>query len=67
VRKATGDGDRGVSLVFNERADRPTMQIRRTIGLEDLDPGQYRLTLSIVEEGSGARASRSRLINVTTR
>jgi tetratricopeptide (TPR) repeat protein len=67
VRKATGDGDRGVSLVFNERADRPTMQIRRTIGLEDLDPGQYRLTLSIVEEGSGARASRSRLINVTPR
>ena len=67
VRKATDARDRGVSLVFNERADRPTMQVRRTIGLEDLEPGQYRLTLTIVEEGTGARASRSRLINVTPR
>ena len=39
VRKAEaeGDDDPGVSLVFNDRADRPTMQIRRTIGLDELE------------------------------
>ncbi len=66
VRKLEGN-DRGVSLVFNERADRPTMQLRRTIGLEDLAPGQYRLTVTIVEGGTGARATRSRLLNVAPR
>lgn len=67
VRKLEGADDRGVSLVFNEQADRPTMQIRRTIGLDDLEPGQYRLTVTIVEKGTGATASRSRLLNVTRR
>ena len=67
VRKADGKDDRGVSLVFNERAERPVLQIRRTIGLDDLEPGQYRLSVTVVEEGTGARATRSRLINVTRR
>jgi hypothetical protein len=67
VRELDGNHDSGVSLVFNERADRPTMRIRRTIGLEDLAPGQYRLTVTIVEEGTGARATRSRLLNVVRR
>ncbi|HEU4829936.1 MAG TPA: hypothetical protein VFT04_12140 [Gemmatimonadales bacterium] len=67
VRKAEGDDERGVSLVFNERAEHPAMQIRRTIGLDDLEPGQYRLTVTIVEEGTGAKATRSRLINVVPR
>lgn len=67
VRELEGNDDRGVSLVFRERADRSTMQVRRTIGLEDLAPGQYRLTVTIVEEGTGARATRSRLLNVVRR
>jgi tetratricopeptide (TPR) repeat protein len=65
VRKADGKDARGVSLVFNERADREVMPIRRTIGLDDLAPGQYRLTVTIVEEGTNVAATRSRLINVT--
>jgi hypothetical protein len=64
VRKANGGDGRSVSLVFNERADRPVMQLRRTIGLEDLEPGPYELSVTIVEEGTGARATRSRRINV---
>ena len=67
VRRLDGGDDRGVSLVFDEKADRPAMQLRRTIGLEDLDPGQYRLTVTIVEEGTGATATRSRLLNITRR
>jgi hypothetical protein len=65
VRNADGKDARGVSLVFNERADREVMPIRRTIGLDDLAPGQYRLTVTIVEEGTKVAATRSRLINVT--
>ncbi|MGE5927214.1 MAG: hypothetical protein ACM357_07665, partial [Gemmatimonadota bacterium] len=67
VREVDEKDDWGVSLVFRERADRPTMRIRRTIGLEDLAPGQYRLTVTIVEEGTGARTTRSRLLNVVRR
>lgn len=65
VRRADDEDARGVSLVFNERADREVIPIRRTIGLDDLAPGQYRLTVTIVEEGTKAAATRSRLINVT--
>ena len=65
VRKADDEDARGVSLVFNERADREVMAIRRSIGLDDIPPGQYRLTVTIVEEGAKTAVTRSRLINVT--
>ncbi|HEX6644711.1 MAG TPA: hypothetical protein VF037_08535 [Gemmatimonadales bacterium] len=64
VRRAGDDDGPSVSVVFSETADRPSAAFRRTIGLENIDRGQYRLALTILEKETGTRVSRSRLINV---
>lgn len=64
LRRVGQREDRGVRLLFAETADATSMQIRRTMGLEGLSPGQYRLTVTVVDAETGAQASRERTINV---
>lgn len=64
VRPADDEEGRGVSLLFAERAERTTMHIRRTIGLEGLAEGRYRLRVTLEDRETGERSSRERLINI---
>ncbi len=59
--------DRGVRLLFTETADASSMPIRRTMGLEDLRRGQYRLVVTVEESGTGASATRERVVSVIGR
>ncbi|HLS47916.1 MAG TPA: hypothetical protein VK012_05310, partial [Gemmatimonadales bacterium] len=64
VRKVDAGEDEGVSLIFNETADRRVHHIRRTIGLEGLEVGHYRLLVTIEDPETGARATRERRLNI---
>jgi hypothetical protein len=63
------DGDAGdatgrVQLGFSEKADGPVMRLRRSVALDPLKGGQYRMTVTVTEEGTGRAVTRSRLLNV---
>ena len=59
--------DRGTRLLFSETAEAGSMRVRRTMGLDDLRRGQYRLVVTVEEEGTGAAVSRERMVNVVGR
>lgn len=56
--------NRGTRLLFSETAEAGSMRVRRTMGLDDLRRGQYRLVVTVDEEGTGATVSRERMVNV---
>jgi len=58
--------DRGTRLLFSETAEARSMRVRRTMGLDDLRRGQYRLVVTVEEEGTGATVSRERMVNVVS-
>jgi hypothetical protein len=64
LTRAGQRADRGVRLLFTETADAPSMRVRRTMGLENLQRGQYRLVVTVQETGSGTEATRERMVNV---
>jgi len=49
---------------FEEVAGQPLETKRRGLALADIDPGTYRLTLSIQEEGTRNAVRRTRIIEV---
>jgi hypothetical protein len=55
----------GTSLVFTETADAPTAHVRRTVGLDRLDRGQYLLSVTVRDTVTGGHATREQLLNVT--
>ena len=65
LRRVNEPETRAVRLLFAETADAETMQMRRTMGLEGLRRGQYRLTVTVVDAETGATAVRERVISVT--
>ena len=64
LTRAGQRADRGVRLLFTETADAASMPMRRTMGLENLRRGQYRLVVTVQETGSSASATRERIVNV---
>jgi GWxTD domain-containing protein len=58
--------DRGTRLLFSETAEAASVQVRRTMGLDDLRRGQYRLVVTVEEEGTGATVTRERMVNVVS-
>ena len=64
VDGVSGDADGRVSLGFEETAAAAGQAFRRSIGLDRLKRGQYRLVITMERVGTGERASSERLINV---
>jgi tetratricopeptide (TPR) repeat protein len=60
----SGDAKGTVKLDFTERADREVLPLRRSVALDQLDGGQYRVTVTVTEAGTGRTAVRSRMLNV---
>lgn len=57
-----GNRGAGVRLSFDERPPASRVQGSRTVGLEALKPGQYRLTVTI--EGGGQSVTNTRNLNI---
>jgi tetratricopeptide (TPR) repeat protein len=65
LKAAYGAPKGAVHLTFEERAEHAFVRARRSIGLDKLEPGLYRITVTVTEQGTGRTATRSRLLNVT--
>ena len=50
-RKVFGGGGNKISLSFQQLADGPVTRVSRSLGLQDLGPGTYRLVLSLAGPG----------------
>jgi hypothetical protein len=59
-----GDAKGTVQLGFSEKASGPVMRLRRSVALDPLQGGQYRMTVTVTEDGTGRAVTRSRLLNV---
>lgn len=59
-----GDAEGELRLGFDDRADGAIIVSRRTVSLENLDPGQYRITVTVTDQNSGRTATQTRLLNV---
>ena len=59
-----GDAEGELRLGFDDLAEGALLVSRRTVSLENLDPGQYRVTVTVTEEDTGRTATRTRLLNV---
>ena len=59
-----GDAEGELRLGFNDHAEGALLVSRRTVSLENLDPGQYRITITVTEQDSGRTATQTRLLNV---
>lgn len=64
VKGVYGDAKGTVHLTFSEKAHSSMVRARRSIGLDQLEPGQYRITVTVTEKGSGKRAAQERYLNV---
>jgi len=60
----SGDAKGDLRLSFTERATGSLLPLRRSVALDPLKGGQYRMTVTVVEAATGASVSRSRLLNV---
>jgi hypothetical protein len=61
------DDDDGVTLQFTETAVDRTQHFRRGIGLERLDPGPHRMTVTLRDLETGAETRRTREIRIIER
>jgi hypothetical protein len=64
VKGVYGDAKGTVRLTFNEKAHGSLVRTRRSIGLDKLEPGQYQVTVTVTEQGTGKTAVQSRYLNV---
>lgn len=58
------DDDDGVTLQFTETAVERTQHFRRGMGLERLDPGPHRMTVTLTDLETGAETRRTREIRI---
>ena len=61
--KVFGGGGKKISLSFQQLADGPVTRVSRTLGLQELDQGTYRLVLSLTGPG-GIELQHERLFEV---
>jgi GWxTD domain-containing protein len=64
LKGISGEAKGDVKLGFSETASDALMVLRRSVALDPLKGGQYRMTVTVTEEGTGRTATRSRLLNV---
>lgn len=64
VKGVYGNAKGTVHLGFSEKASDVLVRARRSIGLDKLEQGQYRITVTVTEEGTGKTAVRSRLLTI---
>ena len=64
VKGVYGDAKGTVQLTFNEKAHNALVRARRSIGLSKLETGQYLVTVTVTEQGTGRTAVQSRCLNV---
>ncbi len=64
VKGINGDAKGTVHLTFNEPGRTSLVRARRSIGLDKLETGQYRITVTVTEQGTGRTAVQTRLLNV---
>ena len=64
VKGVYGDAKGTVHLTFKEKAHDALVRARRSIGLSKLEAGQYRVTVTVTEQGTGKTAVQSRYLNV---
>lgn len=64
VKGINGDAKGTVHLTFNEQGRTSLVRARRSIGLDKLETGQYRITVTVTEQGTGRTAVQTRLLNV---
>jgi hypothetical protein len=60
----SGDAKGKVTLSFHEQAHEPLLRLRRSVALDRLEGGQYRMTVTVTEQGTGRTVTRERLLNV---
>lgn len=64
VKGVYGDAKGTVHLTFSETARSALVRSRRSIGLGELEPGQYQVTVTVTEQGTGKTATQSRRLNI---
>jgi hypothetical protein len=64
LKGVAGDARGEVRLGFTETARSTTLRLRRSVALDQLKGGQYRMTVTVTEDGTGKSVTRSRLLNV---
>lgn len=64
VKGVYGDAKGTVHLTFKEKAHDALVRARRSIGLSKLEEGQYQVTVTVTEQGTGKTAVQSRYLNV---
>jgi hypothetical protein len=64
VKGVYGDARGTVHLTFSEQAHGAVVRIRRSIGLDQLETGQYLVTVTVTEQGTGRTAVQRRYLNV---
>ena len=64
VKGVYGDAKGTVHLTFKETASTQLIRTRRSIGLDKLEEGQYQVTVTVTEQGTGRTAVQSRYLNV---
>ncbi len=64
LKKAKSEKE-SIRLRFTFIADTEVLPIRRTLGLNQLERGQYRLTVEVTEEGSSRKVRREQTLTVT--
>jgi hypothetical protein len=64
VKGVYGDARGTVHLTFSERAHGAVVRTRRSIGLDQLETGQYLVTVTVTEQGTGKTAVQQRYLNV---
>jgi tetratricopeptide (TPR) repeat protein len=60
----SGDAKGDVRLGFSEQANGTLLRLRRSVALDPIKGGQYRMTVTVTEDGTGKSVTRSRLLNV---
>jgi tetratricopeptide (TPR) repeat protein len=64
VKGVYGDAKGTVHLTFSEQARGAVVRVRRSIGLDQLETGQYLVTVTVTEQGTGRTAVQQRYLNV---
>jgi hypothetical protein len=60
----SGDAKGTVTLTFHEQAHDQLLHLRRSVALDRLEGGQYRMTVTVTEAGTDRTVTRERMLNV---
>jgi hypothetical protein len=64
LKGVSGDAKGTVTLTFHEQARDQLLHLRRSVALDRLEGGQYRMTVTVTEAGTDRTVTRERMLNV---